>query len=79
MHRSSLINGKKNLNLITKNSDKIILIDDNDIFFQNDQNTIKIKPFYGNLKDYVLLKLKEILLKIHKFDDIRKGILNFKK
>ena len=70
--------GKKKLNEISNDYKKIILIDDNDYYFENKKNAIKIKPFYGKSNDRVLLKLKNILIKINKFDDMKKGISVFK-
>ena len=78
LNREYLSKGKKKLNIISNNYKKIILIDDNDYYFENKNNAIKIKPFYGKSNDRVLLKLKNILIKINKFDDMTKGISVFK-
>ena len=78
LNRDHLSEGKKKLNEISNDYKKIILIDDNDYYFENKKNAIKIKPFYGKSNDRVLLKLKNILIKINKFDDMTKGISVFK-
>ena len=43
---------------------KIIMVDDNESYFTNKRNSIKIKPFLGSPEDDKLEKLKYILKKL---------------
>ena len=55
------------------------MVDDNESYFTNKRNSIKIKPFLGNTEDGKLKKLKYVLEEIKNFDDVREGIKKFKK
>ena len=75
----NLIKNKKDLSILKKNFSKIILVDDKKKNFKQLKNGILIKEFCGNKKDKKLLLLKRILIKIWKYDDVRKGISDNKK
>ena len=77
--KDNLIKKKKDLKILKKNISKIILVDDKKENFKQPENGILIKKFCGNKKDKKLLALKKKLIKIWKYDDVRKGIMENKK
>ena len=69
-----LENGKKVLAKILKDHTRIILVDDNENYIENKENAIIVKPFHGEKDDKILLKLEKILIGIHRFIGVKKGI-----
>ena len=57
-----------------KDHTRIILVDDNENYIENKENAIIVKPFKGEKDDKVLLKLEKILIGIHRFTELTKGI-----